>query len=449
MLLCDWDGMASAVEDLVHKAWQGKRATRPFTVLALSDDPRLQRQVAQISAEASTPGPGALPPIVKRPGGPRIRVGYYSGDYHNHATAHLMAEFFELHDEKRFEIFAFSFGMEIRDPMRARLERAFDRFVDVRMRSDREIARLSRDLQIDIAVDLKGFTQDSRPGIFVHRAAPVQVNYLGYPGTLGGDSWDYIFADHTLITPASRSHYSERVVYLPHSYQVNNRHPPTGTEEFGRAELGLPAGGIVFCSFNSLYKITPAMFDSWMRILKRVEASVLWLLAENPLAVENLRKEAGRRDVDAARLVFAEPMPLARHLARLGAADLCLDSFPCGAHTTASDALWAGVPVITRPGESFASRVAASLLHALGMPDLVATSEQRYETLAVEIATDAARLAALRSRLRAARMTAPLFDTPRTTLHLEQAYSMIYDRYHADLTPVDMDVPELHPAFAR
>jgi predicted O-linked N-acetylglucosamine transferase (SPINDLY family) len=277
----------------------------------------------------------------------------------------------------------------------------------------------------------------------------VQVNYLGYPGTLGGDSWDYIFADHTLIPPASRPHYSERVVYLPHSYQVNNRHPPTGAEEFGRADLGLPTSGIVFCCFNSLYKITPAMFDSWMRILERVEDGVLWLLAENPLAVENLRKEARRRGVDAARLVFAEPMPLSRHLARLHAADLCLDTFPCGAHTTASDALWAGLPVITRPGESFASRVAASLLNAVGMEDLVATSEQCYETLAVEIATDSARLAALRSRLDAARLTKPLFDTPRTTLHLEQAYSMIHDRYHADLAPVDMDVPELDLAPAR
>jgi predicted O-linked N-acetylglucosamine transferase (SPINDLY family) len=270
----------------------------------------------------------------------------------------------------------------------------------------------------------------------------VQVNYLGFPGTLGGNCWDYIFADRTLIPAASRAHYPERVVYLPHSYQVNDRHRAMADEEFARADLGLPESGCVFCCFNSLYKITPAMFDSWMRILKRVEGSVLWLLAENPLAVENLRNAARRRGVDAARLAFADLMPPARHLARLRAADLCLDSFPYGAHTTASDALWAGLPVITRPGASFASRVAASLLNAVGMPDLVAASERAYESLAIEIATDSAKLAVLKARLSAGRLTEPLFDTPRITRHLEQAYLIIHDAYHAGLPPMDTNVPE-------
>jgi predicted O-linked N-acetylglucosamine transferase (SPINDLY family) len=448
MLLCDWDGMDRDAAELVRMVREGKRATRPFTMIALTDDPALQRQVAQISADASKPVHPAplLPALGPRAPGPRIRVGYYSADFHNHATAQLMAEFFELHDRRRFETFAFSFGAETRDAMRTRLEGAFDRFLDVRRRSDIEIARASRDLQIDIAVDLKGFTQDSRPGIFAHRAAPVQVSYLGYPGTLGGDCWDYLIADHSLIPPASRAHYSEHVVYLPGSYQVNNRHRPTLPGEVSRGDLGLPERAVVLCCFNSLYKVTPAMFDTWMRILQRVEAGVLWLLAENPVAVGNLRREAQRRGVDAGRLVFAPPVALERHLARLSAADLCLDSFPCGAHTTASDALWAGVPVITRPGESFASRVAASLLHAVAMPELVTASAPDYEALVVAIASDPARLASLKARLAAARLTAPLFDTQRTALHLERAYSMIHERHQRGLGPADMDVAETTPA---
>ncbi|MBS0579815.1 MAG: tetratricopeptide repeat protein [Proteobacteria bacterium] len=449
LLLCDWDGLSAEVDELVRKAWQGKRITRPFTAMAVSDDPALQRQVACISAAACAPALAALPPLGQRDCGPRIRVGYYSADFHNHATAQLMAECFELHDRQRFETFAFSFGAQTRDAMRARLEKAFDHFIDVRGKSDAEIARVSRDFQVDIAVDLKGFTQDSRPGIFAQRAAPLQVNYLGHPGTLGGDFWDYLFADHVLIPPACRAHYAEHVVYLPGSYQVNNRHRPVLARETTRSELGLPERGVVFCSFNSLYKVTPTVFDSWMRILQRVTGSVLWLLAEDPVAIDNLRREAQRRGVDAARLVFAPPIGLEQHLARLRAADLCLDTFPCGAHTTASDALWSGVPVITRPGVSFASRVAASLLHAVGMPDLVMASEAAYEALAVEIGCDPARLAQLKARLRAARPTAPLFDTARSTRHLERAYSMIHDRYRRGLAPADMDVPELPSAAAQ
>ncbi|HEY0802789.1 MAG TPA: tetratricopeptide repeat protein [Steroidobacteraceae bacterium] len=443
MLLCDWDGLPAAIDDLARKAVLGKRATRPFTVLALSDDLALHRQVAAISAHVGDYVSRALPPITKQARRSRIRIGYYSADYLNHATAQLMAELFELHDKRKFEIVAFSFGPETRDPMRQRLENAFDRFVDVRLSSDREVAQLSRDMGIDIAVDLKGFTQDSRPGIFAHRAAPIQVSYLGYPGTMGADFMDYVFADHTVIPPESRPHFSEHVIYLPHSYQVNDRHRIIAEEIFTRAQLGLPQQGFVFCCFNNMYKIAPGTFDSWMRILKRVDGSVLWLLTDNSIAADNLRKEAERRGVSASRLVFAESMPLSRHLARHRAADLCLDSFPCGAHTTASDALWAGLPVITRPGESFASRVAASLLNAVGMPDLIAASEDQYEALAVQIATEPPRLAGLKARLRAARLTQPLFDTPQATRHLEQAYALIHDRYHAELEPVDLDVAEL------
>ncbi len=448
MLLCDWGGMAQAADDLVSQVWQGRRVARPFTMLALSDDPALHRQVAKISADASRPQQPSPPPPGRRDPGARIRIGYYSADFHNHATAQLMAEFFELHDRRRFETYAFSFGPEIHDAMRTRLEGAFERFIDVRMKSDLEIAQLSRDLHVDIAVDLKGFTQDSRPGIFAHRAAPLQVNYLGHPGTLGGEFWDYIFADRILIPAGSRAHYAEHVVYLPGSYQVNSRHRPVPSGDAVRSDLGLPERAFVFCCFNSLYKVTPAIFDSWMRVLQRVEASLLWLLAEDSLAGENLRTEARRRGVDAGRLVFAPPVGLEQHLSRLRAADLCLDTFPCGAHTTASDALWAGVPIITRPGESFASRVAASLLHAVDMPDLVTASVADYENLAAGIGRDPARLAALKARLAAARLAAPLFDTPRTTRQLEQAYSMIHDLHQRGLA-ADMDVPDRDPRVTQ
>jgi predicted O-linked N-acetylglucosamine transferase (SPINDLY family) len=263
---------------------------------------------------------------------------------------------------------------------------------------------------------------------------------LGYPGTVGGDHMDYIVADRTLIPPQHRQHYSERVIYLPNSYQVNDRKRPMPTEPFSRADLGLPQSGFIFCSFSSCYKITPSLFDSWMRILQQVKHSVLWLLTDSGAVAGTLRSEAARRGVSADRLVFAPQLPLARHLARYRTADLFLDTFPCGGHTTASDALWAGLPVLTRLGESFAARVASSLLTAIGLPELSTSSAADYEALAVELATDPLRLAAMRRDLELRRATAPLFDTPRFTQDLEQAYVMIQERYLAGLAPDDIIV---------
>ena len=440
LLLCNWDGIDAATEDLIARVALGKRATRPFTMLALSDDPALHRRVAEMSARQAELAPHPLAALPQRPRSPRIIVGYYSADYQNHATAHLMAELFELHDRRHFEIIGFSYGTPTHDPMRQRLLGAFDRFVEVRSNSDREIAQLSRELKVDIAVDLKGFTHDSRPGIFAHRAAPIQVNYLGYPGSIGGDYMDYIVADRTLIPPQHRPRYSERVIYLPNSYQANDRKRPISEQPLTRAELGLPQSGFIFCSFNSHYKITPAQFDSWMRILQQVKHSILWLLIDSGAVADTLRREAARRGVSADRLVFAPQLPLARHLARYRIADLFLDTFPCGGHTTASDALWAGLPVLTRLGESFAARVASSLLNAIGLPELITSSAAHYEALAVQLATDPARLAALRQDLELRRATAPLFDTPRFTRDLEQAYVMIQERYLGALTPDDIVV---------
>jgi predicted O-linked N-acetylglucosamine transferase (SPINDLY family) len=297
--------------------------------------------------------------------------------------------------------------------------------------SDIQIAKLSRELKIDIAIDLKGFTQNCRTGIFAYRAAPIQVSYLGYPGTMAADYMDYLIADKVLIPEQSQGAYSEKIIYLPHSYQVNDRKRAISEKVFTRAELGLPEQGFVFCSFNNNFKILPAIFDSWMRILKTVEGSVLWLYEDNAVAAEHLKKLAIDKGIDGAKIIFAKKMPLEEHLARHRQADLFLDTFPYNAHTTASDALWAGLPVLTLMGQSFASRVAASLLTAIGLPELITTSPQEYEALAIELAKNPEKLAALKQKLESNRLTTPLFDTPLFTKDLERAYMQMYEDYQA------------------
>jgi predicted O-linked N-acetylglucosamine transferase (SPINDLY family) len=374
----------------------------------------------------------SIPP---RPRHDRIRIGYFSANYYNHAVAYLIAELFERHDRSRFEILGFSFGPDAKDEMSQRVSVAMDRFLDVRSLSDRSVAQLSREHEVDIAVDLMGFTKDNRFGIFAERAAPIQVNYLGYPGTTGADCMDYLIADRTLIPESSRQHYSEKIVYLPDSYQVNDSKRLISEKTSSRAEEGLPEQGFVFCCFNNNYKIVPGTFDRWMRILGQVEGSVLWLLEDNPWAGGNLRKEATRRGISPERLVFARRLPLAEHLARHRLADLFLDTLPYNAHTTASDALRAGLPVLTCLGEAFASRVAATLLRAVDLPELITTSEAEYEALAVEIALNSERCHAIRERLRQNLPTAPLFNTRSYTNHLEAAYGAMYERYQTGLPP--------------
>jgi len=370
----------------------------------------------------------------------RIRLAYLSADLYNHATAHLMAELFERHDRTRFELIALSFGPDRRDAMRSRLASAFDRFIDVRHLGDEAIAAYARELGVDIAVDLKGFTIDARPGIFAWRAAPVQVSYLGYPGTLGMESMDYVIADRQLASLADAAFYSEKLVRLPYSYQPNDTGRGIAAILPSRASQGLPEAGFVFCCFNNNYKISPAVWDIWMRLLHQVPGSVLWLLEGNELAVANLRAQAVRSGVAPQRLVFAARAPLDVHLARHRLADLFLDTLPYNAHTTASDALWAGLPVLTLKGHSFAGRVAASLLHAVGLPELVTHNAQDYEALALQLAGDPARLAGFCGKLAIQRDVAPLFDTQRLRLHLESAYEVMYRRSQDGLPPEAFDV---------
>jgi predicted O-linked N-acetylglucosamine transferase (SPINDLY family) len=338
MQICDWREFEAEFADLSSRIERGEPVSPPFPLLALTGSARLHRRAAQIWIREECPEHLALPAIPRRDRREKIRIGYFSADFHAHATTHLMAELLETHDRSRFEITLFSFGPATNDPMRARLLDSGNAFLDVRDKSDEAIARIAREHCIDIAVDLKGFTKDSRTGIFARRAAPLQVNYLGYPGTMAADYIDYLIADPVLIPETSRQQYSEKVLMLPDSYQPNFANCNITAGIPSRAQLGLPREGFVYCCFKNNYKITPDIFDSWMRILKAVEASVLWLFEENRTAANNLRREAGRRGIDAGRLIFARRVPTEEHLARHHAADLFLDTLPYNAHTTRADA---------------------------------------------------------------------------------------------------------------
>jgi predicted O-linked N-acetylglucosamine transferase (SPINDLY family) len=434
-ILCDWQNHDAEVQQLESAIERGENVALPFATLALTTSPSVQRKAAEIYARDKHPT--AATPLPPWPPHDRIRIGYFSSDFYDHATSYLMAGLFELHDRTQFEIIGFSLGPDpsAGDTMGRRVSAAMDRFLNVRSMSDSQIAQLSRQLEIDIAVDLKGFTHDHRAGIFAHRPAPIQVSYVGYPGTMGAPFIDYLIADPTLIPEASRQHYTEKIVYLPDSYQPNDSRRPLAEASSTRASEGLPDTAFVFGCFNNTYKITPAVFDIWMRILTRVPNSVLWLLAADAATTENLRKEAQHRGIDPDRIIFARPHPLAEHLARHSLADLFLDSSPYNAHTTASDALWTGLPVITCLGETFAGRVAASLLKAVGLPELIAPNWQHYKELAVSLAGDTARLQVLRQHLGENRTSAPLFNTSSYTRHLEAAYVAVIERHHAGLPP--------------
>ena len=435
MKISDWSDFYEGLTNLANKVQLHQKSVQPFISLALFSEALMHRKCAEIYVDEKFPFNPALGLIPKQPKRKKIRIGYFSADFHNHATGHLMAELFELHDKSCFEIIGLSFGPKKNDEMRQRLVKSFDQFIEVFSKSDIEIAQLSRDLNIDIAVDLKGFTQDSRTGIFSYRVAPIQVNYLGYPGTMGAEYIDYIVADKTLIPSQSQQYYSEKVVYLPHSYQANDRKRAISEKKFTRQELGLPSKGFVFCCFNNNYKILPTTFNAWMQILKMVDGSVLWLLKDNPWVSENLKKEAAKQGIDATRLVFAERMSLPEHLARHRHADLFIDTLPCNAHTTASDALWTGLPVLTLMGESFASRVAASLLNSIGLSELITTSQEEYIALAIKLADNTHKLADIKRQLKQNRLTTPLFDAPLFTKNIEAAYTKMYERYQADLEP--------------
>jgi protein O-GlcNAc transferase len=431
---CQWDSFDADEARIINLVRSGARVP-PFYLLPVqasaADQLACARNwVAPIARSRQTA-------FVHQPGtrGPRIRLGYLSGDFHQHATAHLMAELFERHDRRRFEVVAYSYGPDDASPMRTRLTQAFDRFVDIRARSHLQAASTIHEDRIDILIDLKGYTHGARPAIPAQRPAPVQVSYLGFPATIGADFIDYLMVDPHVVPADQQALFSERLVHLPGCYQVNDRKREIALDVPSKPQCGLPDAGFVFCGFNNSYKVTPQLFDLWMRLLASVPGSVLWLLRSNALVEGNLRAEAAQRGIAPGRLVFAPLVPPAGHLARLRHADLFLDTLPCNAHTTASDALWAGLPVLTCSGETFAGRVAGSLLSGAGLSELVTPSLDEYEQLALALARDPDRLTALRERLGKARDASPLFDLPALARHIEAAYDRMWQNWLAGRAP--------------
>jgi predicted O-linked N-acetylglucosamine transferase (SPINDLY family) len=422
--LCDWPRQERLMPEIKANILAGKPGMSPFFLLGLSDDPALQLRCAKLHVAARLPAVrSASPDRLHR--NDRIKVAYLSADFREHPTAYLMAELFERHDRSRFEVLGVSFGEDDGSAMRARLVRAFDQFIDVRRKSDREIAEFLKAQKVDIAIDLKGHTQNERLAIFGHRPAPLQVAYLGYPGTTGADFIDYVIADRIVAPFTQQQFFSEKIVQLPDCYQVNDSKRAIAAGTPSRKEAGLPDQGFVFCGFHSHWKISRPVFEIWMRLLKAVPGSVLWLMEGE--GAPRLRDEAAACGVDPSRLVFAPRMPLDRHLARQRLADLFLDTLPCNAHTTASDALWAGLPLVTCKGGAFAGRVAASLLDAIGLPELATDTLADYEALILKLARDDESLRDLRARLEQNRLTYPLFDTDRFRRNIEAAYIRMWE----------------------
>ena len=390
--ICEWSSFDKDLLDLENNILNEKKKINPFLTLSFYESPQLQKTSAEIFVKEEFDFRNNQNYKFHIQTKKKIRIAYYSADFRNHPMSYLLANLYELHDKNKFEIIGISFGPDKDDKMRKRVSNAFDEFYDLRLKTEDEIVKFSRELKIDIAIDLMCFTKYHKFGIFVKRCAPIQVNYLGYPGTSGTNHLDYIIADKILIPKESQKYYSEKIVYLPNTYQANDSTKKISDKIFTREELGLPKDGFVFCCFNNNYKITPQVFDVWMRLLERVENSVLWILSENINISKNLKKEATLRDIDFNRIVFAKRIKMNEHLARQKVADLFIDTFPYTGHTTASDALWVGLPVLTRIGKSFASRVSASLLNAIGLSELVTNSEKEYEDLAIELATNSTKL---------------------------------------------------------
>ena len=438
--ICDWSELQEQLHLLESLIDDGVKIAQPFHVIGLIDEPKIQFKSAKLYVDAKFPPSQKFESNKKYTSNDKICIGYYSADFRDHPVAHLSAELFEMHDKNKFELIGFYFGPADSSDVHKRVASSFDKFIDVSNKSDREVAEISRFVGVDIAIDLGGFTKNSRSGIFAERCAPIQVNYLGYLGTMAADFMDYICADKTLIPEESQQFYTEKILYLPNSYQANDSKRKISDKIFTKEELGLPANGFIYCCFNNNFKILPTTFDCWMRILKAVSGSVLWLLEDNPMAAINLRKEAEIRGVDASRIVFAKRMKMEDHLARHRVADLFIDTLPCNAGTTASDALWAGLPILTLLGKSFAGRIAASLLNGMNMPELIARNQEEYEFKAVEFANNPSLLFDLKEKIIRNRYESSLYNTKLLTTHLEAGYKEMHRRYVAGEVPANIYV---------
>ena len=434
MHLCLWDDLPNDLNELTKKINNNEKVIVPFPLLAMIDDPEIQRKTAEIFANEKYPKNHDLPEIGQYPKHKKIRIGYFSADFKEHPVLALTAELYEVHDRAQFEIHAFSYGPDTKDKMNLRIKAGVDHFHEVRTMSHKDIAILARSLEIDIAVDLGGHTQDARTEIFALSAAPIQASYIGYPGTMGVNYYDYLVADQTLIPEQNQKYYSEKIVYLP-CFQVNDSTQSPPEIILTRKDLELPEEEFVFCCFNNTYKITPNTFDSWGRILEQVDGSVLLIYADNDTAQINLTKEITTRGIDPNRLIFGKHLSKPEYLARYRVADLFLDTHPYNAGTTASDALRMGLPVLTLEGNSFNSREAASVISALNLPELITTTKEEYESLAIELATNPEKLKIIKDKLVSNLSTAPLYNTKLFTKNLESAYTEMYERCHQGLDP--------------
>jgi protein O-GlcNAc transferase len=440
--ICDW----AAIEQdrhLISKLGISTESISPFSLQSLEDAP--ERHLARSEVFNKKLYGYIRPlPLAGRPSQKpkRLRIGYFSADFHEHAVAYLMAKVIETHDRTSFEIYGYSIGPPQDDDMRQRLVKGFDVFDDVRDMDNQDIALLAQQDKIDIAIDLTGYTKNSRPAIFAYRAAPVQINSLGYSGTMGADYMDYIVADPVVIPSGSEQYYSERILRLPNTFMPTDNTRPISSRPMSRLKMGLPETGFVFCCFNNNYKISPHEFDIWMRVLLKIEGSVLWLRSSNTWSEDNLRARAKSRGIEPSRLVFAGHVPIDEHIARQGLADLFLDTFTYNAHTTATEALWAGMPVVTKAGRGFSARAGASLLTAAGLPELITETDQEYEALILHLASNSDCLAQIRKKLADTRLSAPLFDTALFTKKLEDGYQQVYQRYYDGKLPKDIFVTE-------
>lgn len=423
--LCEWTSLPKQIDELQQKISNGQAVADPFVELTIADSPRLQKKAAEIYFNDQFSAIGVLARRQTR-SSKKIKVAYLSADFRSHPVSFLTAELFELHTNEKFEFIGISFST-VKDEWHKRISSAFDQFIDASQMSDQEVLNLLNQSKIDIAIDLGGYTQKSRFSLFAKRIARVQMSYLGYLGTTGSNCIDYIIADSEVIPKESQKFYTEKIAYLP-SYQVNDSHRISSNVDFTKTSFGIPEDAFVYCCFNNNYKILPEVFSSWMRILTKVEKSVLFLYVENIVAQENLKKEAVARGVDPARLIFGERLTVSDYLARYKLVDLFLDTFPYNAGTTASDALWAGVPVLTRQGEAFASRIASSLLRAIDLQELITKTISEYELLACNLGTDLGKFQAIKLKLMTNKSITPLFDTSQFVENIEKLYQIAHHR---------------------
>ena len=439
--ICNWDSIAKDV-NLIPELGTLDKNVSPFSLLSLEDAPDRHLTRSKIYAKAmylQKPLPPKDRPS-KRP--KRIRIGYFSTDFKEHPVAYLIAKVLEQHNRDQFEVFGYSIYGSSSCIMRQRLKKSFDSFTDVQSMSDRDIALQARQDKIDIAIDLNGYTQNARTGIFAYRAAPIQINYLGYPGSMGTDFIDYIVADQHLIPSESQKYFSEKQIYLPDVYVPTDNTLPFSNEPPSRFDLGLPYDSFVFCAINNSYKVNQRVFDIWMSLLKNVSDSVLWLLETNKIVKANLEKEANKRGVTSDRLVFAKNVSHEKYLSQFHQADLFLDTFPYSAGATASNALWAGLPIVTKSGQSYTARMAGSMLNAVGLPELITETEKDYEALILELATNPKKLSEVKEKLANNRLTQPLFNTELYTKHLENGYQQAYQNYFDGNLPQTIIVPK-------